>query len=186
VEDGFLDGLDLSFRPGLNTLIGARGTGKTSIIELIRFCFGIPGYTAESTRKSKEHALSILGNGQVTLTVNDGVRSLSMSRAADGVSKSQARLQAPIVFFPKPKLKASDLSQEDASASSMHSSLRTTTKNKMQFQRTFGPSPHKCHLCVEKLMICKAHSFNCRSFERAWSSCAQQRKISVRSPPMLP
>jgi recombinational DNA repair ATPase RecF len=35
VEDGFLDGLDLRFSDGLNVLIGARGTGKTSIVELL-------------------------------------------------------------------------------------------------------------------------------------------------------
>ena len=32
VEGGFLDGLDLRFDPGLNVLIGGRGTGKSSII----------------------------------------------------------------------------------------------------------------------------------------------------------
>jgi predicted AAA+ superfamily ATPase len=33
VEEGFLDGLDIAFAPGLNVLIGPRGTGKTSVIE---------------------------------------------------------------------------------------------------------------------------------------------------------
>lgn len=112
VEDGFLDGLDLTFRPGLNTLIGARGTGKTSIIELIRFCFGIPGHTADSTRKSKEHAVSILGNGQVTLTVNDGSRSISVSRASDGSSKVTAPAFRLRSFSPKQKSKVLGLSQE--------------------------------------------------------------------------
>ena len=45
VEEGFLDGLDLELSAGLNVVIGARGTGKTSLIELIRFCLGIPGHT---------------------------------------------------------------------------------------------------------------------------------------------
>jgi predicted ATPase len=34
VEEGFLDGLDLKLIPGLNVLIGARGTGKTSLDRL--------------------------------------------------------------------------------------------------------------------------------------------------------
>ena len=42
VEEGFLDGLDLRFTKGLNVLIGPRGSGKTSVIELIRFCLGAP------------------------------------------------------------------------------------------------------------------------------------------------
>jgi len=36
VEEGFLDGLDLTFVAGLNVVIGPRGSGKTSIIELGR------------------------------------------------------------------------------------------------------------------------------------------------------
>jgi chromosome segregation ATPase len=99
VEDGFLDGLDLHFKPGLNTLIGARGTGKTSVIELIRFCFGISGHTAESTRRSREHALSILGDGQVVVTVRDGANAFSLSRAANGTSKQDSSsVRSPIIF----------------------------------------------------------------------------------------
>jgi DNA repair exonuclease SbcCD ATPase subunit len=37
---GFLTPFDLLFTPGLNCIIGARGTGKTSILELIRFAAG--------------------------------------------------------------------------------------------------------------------------------------------------
>ena len=36
IEEGFLDGLDVAFALGLNAIIGERGTGKTSLIELIR------------------------------------------------------------------------------------------------------------------------------------------------------
>lgn len=42
VEGGVLDGFDVTFSRGLNVLIGARGTGKTSSIELIRFAPGGP------------------------------------------------------------------------------------------------------------------------------------------------
>ena len=36
VIGGFLDGQTLEFSSGLNCLIGARGTGKTTALELIR------------------------------------------------------------------------------------------------------------------------------------------------------
>ena len=36
-SSGFLRGLSLPFHPGLNCLIGGRGTGKSSVIELIRY-----------------------------------------------------------------------------------------------------------------------------------------------------
>jgi AAA15 family ATPase/GTPase len=63
VEEGFLDGLDLHLDRGLNVVIGERGTGKTSLIELIRFCLDVPGYTPESSERSRDHAISVLGSG---------------------------------------------------------------------------------------------------------------------------
>lgn len=58
IEEGFLNGLDVWPLPGLAVMIGARGTGKTSLVELIRFCLDVPGYTPESNRRSRDHALS--------------------------------------------------------------------------------------------------------------------------------
>ena len=99
VEDGFLDGLDLRLKPGLNTIIGARGTGKTSIIELVRFGFGVSGHTADSAKRSQDHAMSILGEGQVVITVRDGSASFTLSRAANGTSKQErSGIRAPIIF----------------------------------------------------------------------------------------
>lgn len=54
IEEGFLDGLDINFNSGLNAIIGARGTGKTSLIEIIRFCLDVSSTTTETTRKSRE------------------------------------------------------------------------------------------------------------------------------------
>ncbi|MFV0442080.1 MAG: AAA family ATPase [Planctomycetaceae bacterium] len=48
VIGGFLDGLQVSFGDGLNTIIGARGTGKTTAVEFI-------GYALDSL-PSREHA----------------------------------------------------------------------------------------------------------------------------------
>jgi recombinational DNA repair ATPase RecF len=47
VSEGFLGGLDLHLHPGLNVLIGPRGSGKTSI-ELIRFCLATPSYSGSA------------------------------------------------------------------------------------------------------------------------------------------
>ena len=43
IEEGFLDGLDVSFVSGLNVIVGERGTGKTSLIELVRFASACRG-----------------------------------------------------------------------------------------------------------------------------------------------
>jgi DNA repair ATPase RecN len=39
IKGGFLDGIHLEFADGLNCLIGGRGTGKTTILEFIRYAF---------------------------------------------------------------------------------------------------------------------------------------------------
>jgi hypothetical protein len=99
IEEGFLDSLDIELRPGLNTIIGARGTGKTSLIELIRFALGLAGYTPESSKRSREHALSVLGTGQVTLTLTDGARTVTVSRTAqDEQPRSSGPFPSPIIF----------------------------------------------------------------------------------------
>jgi hypothetical protein len=80
-------------------LIGARGTGKTSVIELARFAFGVTGYTPELSKRSLEHAFSVLGSGQVTLTIVDGNRTITTSRTAQDESpRASAPFTPPIVF----------------------------------------------------------------------------------------
>src|SRR5208337_2518431 len=99
IEEGFLDGLDVTFVPGLDVIIGARGTGKTSLIELIRFCLGVKGYTTESARRSVDHALSVLGSGQVTVTLADAPGKTVVTRtASDASPRSAGPFNPPIIF----------------------------------------------------------------------------------------
>ncbi|WP_288944485.1 AAA family ATPase [uncultured Marinobacter sp.] len=91
--------LDISFTAGLNVIIGARGTGKTSVIELIRFCLGVQSYTSETAKRSKEHALSVLGSGQVTVTLSDGYSEIVVSRTADDEEpRFTTNYRRPIIF----------------------------------------------------------------------------------------
>jgi prefoldin subunit 5 len=99
IEEGFLNGFDLWPKPGLNVVIGARGTGKTSLIELIRFCLNVDGYTPETSRRSKEHALSVLGSGQITLTLVDGDRRIVVSRSANETApRASSPFLPPIIL----------------------------------------------------------------------------------------
>lgn len=98
VEEGFLDGLDVFFAAGLNVIIGARGTGKTSLIELIRFCLDVSG-TVEVARRSRDHALSILGSGQVTVTLNNQGERIFVSRTAgESEPRATAQYKKPMIF----------------------------------------------------------------------------------------
>ncbi len=70
VEGGFLNGVDLQFSDGLNVLIGARGSGKTSIIELLRYCLNVPAVTERAQLEAEGQALWVLGDDAcATLTI---------------------------------------------------------------------------------------------------------------------
>ena len=86
VIGGFLDGLTLDFDTGLTCIIGARGTGKSTILELIRFCLDqLPKKELSAAARKRVDSL-IAGNlngGRVELEIEnaDGVR-YYISRAA--------------------------------------------------------------------------------------------------------
>lgn len=72
-DGGILDGKTLHFSPELNTLIGIRGSGKSSILEAVRYVLDIPrGEKAQDTRYKDELIRHTLGSGgKVTLTACD-------------------------------------------------------------------------------------------------------------------
>jgi ABC-type cobalamin/Fe3+-siderophores transport system ATPase subunit/predicted nucleic acid-binding Zn-ribbon protein len=100
IEGGFLDGFDLKLKNGLNSIIGARGTGKSTFIELIRFALDIKGYTNDSTIKSLNHAVSVLKDGQVilTLTNNEDVIIITRSAESDYISGLPSNIKIPLIF----------------------------------------------------------------------------------------
>ena len=51
IEGGFLDGFDLNLKNGLNTIIGARGTGKSTLMYAMTKIFeGYSFQTADNKR----------------------------------------------------------------------------------------------------------------------------------------
>jgi hypothetical protein len=59
-EGGHLDGIAVPLNPELNALIGGKGTGKSTVIESIRFAFGLEARTPdvrEAAQKLRESAL---------------------------------------------------------------------------------------------------------------------------------
>ncbi|WP_045048077.1 AAA family ATPase [Rouxiella chamberiensis] len=100
IEGGFLDGLDVSLKHGLNTIIGARGTGKSTFIELIRYCLDVKGHTIESNNKAISHAKSVLNDGQITVTICNGSDSFSYTRTGDSepTPPIDRNLKTPLIF----------------------------------------------------------------------------------------
>ncbi|MGE5390113.1 MAG: hypothetical protein ACM3PE_03525 [Deltaproteobacteria bacterium] len=67
IEGGILDGCRADFRPGLNCIIGARGTGKSTLLKLLRFSVGsLPAAKPDRERFLRDIA-AILGSGRTSL-----------------------------------------------------------------------------------------------------------------------
>lgn len=102
IEGGTLDGFQQNLSPGLNVLIGGRGTGKSSVIELIRFCLGAPSSSDAIAKEALEHALGVLGDGKVILTLTNGSDRIEVSRiATDSDDNCPMEISPPLVFSQK-------------------------------------------------------------------------------------
>ena len=98
IEGGVLDGFSQKFDQKLNVLIGGRGTGKSSVIELLRFCLGSTSYTDAGQQEAMEHALGVLGDGRVTVTIADGRERYVVTRTAQDEDENGASPMVPFVF----------------------------------------------------------------------------------------
>jgi DNA repair exonuclease SbcCD ATPase subunit len=86
ITGGFLDGLSLDLADGLNCIIGARGTGKTTVLELVRYALDcLPDANTDPAGRKRVEALvdKNLEGGRIELTVEtkDGLTYI-VSRAA--------------------------------------------------------------------------------------------------------
>jgi len=99
IEGGVLDGFHQRFSANLNVLIGGRGTGKSSVIELIRFCLRASSYTEAGEQQATEHALGVLGDGRVTVTLTNGRARFDVVRTAQDTNPEEwAAFDPPLVF----------------------------------------------------------------------------------------
>ena len=125
---GTLDGQTIRFSPELNTLIGIRGSGKSSIMEALRFVLGMPLINEKGTDYEYKEQLTrrTLGSGgKVILDVTDcyGLqyriqRSLGGNptvliddKLQPGVSIRETVLRNPL-FFGQKELAASEEGSE--------------------------------------------------------------------------
>jgi ABC-type lipoprotein export system ATPase subunit len=90
VVGGFLDGLRLEFGPGLNCVIGGRGTGKTTVLELIRFALDALPDDPDAQKRVRALVAKNLDFGRVELGI------LTSSGMAYVVSRSKD--EEPVVL----------------------------------------------------------------------------------------
>lgn len=87
VNGGFLQGARFDFSDGLNCIIGGRGTGKTTALELMRFALSrVPDKSSDKARHSQIRDLvkHNLGHGEIKLELEtrDGTR-YTIARSVD-------------------------------------------------------------------------------------------------------
>ena len=106
VDEGFLDGLDLEFNQGLTVLIGARGAGKTSFVELVRFCLGADSFTDEAAQRGLQQALSVLDGGKVTVTLSDRHERTTVVRSASDSSPRSTSTTPDVTILAQGEIEA--------------------------------------------------------------------------------
>lgn len=111
IEGGFLNGFDLSLSSGLNVLIGARGTGKTSVVELLRYALGADSHTEEAAIRSEDHALAVLDDGVVAVSLTDGFEEIHVSRAAGEHEPSSSGPFVPPIILSQTEIETLGLSE---------------------------------------------------------------------------
>lgn len=71
-EGGFLDGVELELSEGLNCIIGGRGAGKTTVLELVRYALSQPqsqDSTTQAGKRLRELLSRNLDGGRVRLGI---------------------------------------------------------------------------------------------------------------------
>jgi len=112
IEGGILDGFEQRLSRKLNVLIGARGTGKSSVIELIRFCLGASSYTQAGEQHSTEHALGVLGDGKITVTLTNGKQRLEIARTAQDTEVAESDYFDPPFVFSQAEIESIGLQSQ--------------------------------------------------------------------------
>ena len=84
VAGGYLDGVRVDFSDHLNTVIGGRGTGKSTLLECLRFALDLPPKGKQAQKLHQEIIKENLGRsaGRVELTVVSSAQNGNPAHAA--------------------------------------------------------------------------------------------------------
>jgi ABC-type cobalamin/Fe3+-siderophores transport system ATPase subunit len=88
IKGGFHNGLDLTLGPGLNAVIGGKGTGKSTLIEILRYVLHAGEAAGQEAKGNREHNFKANAEAQVTF-VDEAGGEYEVQRTG---SKDRARL----------------------------------------------------------------------------------------------
>ena len=128
-EGGTLNGQTINFSPELNTLIGIRGSGKSSIMEVIRYVLDIPfGEQATDKKYKNELVAHTLGSGgkavitacdqygsefQIKRILNEYPECFVGGKLQPGISIRETIIKNPIYFGQKDLSSSGDGFEKD-------------------------------------------------------------------------
>ncbi|MCK5149207.1 histidinol-phosphatase [bacterium] len=109
-EGGLLDEINIGFSPELNNFIGIRGSGKSSILEILRYTLGISLGNQASDREYKNNLIEYVlkSGGKVVVTVvNEHKKEYRIEKIygqKEDIYDNNGRVDAPSVdtVFQKP------------------------------------------------------------------------------------
>src|SRR5690349_9908545 len=99
-SDGHLRDVPLELAPGLNCIIGARGTCKSTIVETIRFLFNDDEKRVEQLLDDSEKDEGLSHRGLIKATLKGGTAHLRLDDPAQGdvVIERDAGSEKPRVY----------------------------------------------------------------------------------------
>ena len=128
-EGGTLDRQTICFSPELNTLIGIRGSGKSSVLEAMRYALGIPVDENDSEKKYKRELVErTFGSGgkvmidavdchgqsyQIRRIFNDAPGVYLDDKIQAGITIRETVLNKPLYFGQKELAAAGDGAEKD-------------------------------------------------------------------------
>lgn len=87
VTGGFLSGLDVELTRGLNVIVGPRGVGKTTLLELIRHALAIPNPIAQK-RSNETRVRELLRDGEIVIDIESDRSRHRLAVDAEGRGRS--------------------------------------------------------------------------------------------------
>lgn len=102
-EGGLLDQTEINFSPELNNFIGIRGSGKSSVLEILRYTLGISLGNQASDREYKNNLIGhvLKSGGKVIVTVVDKhkkeYRIEKIYKQKEDIYDNEGRVDAPSV-----------------------------------------------------------------------------------------
>jgi PHP family Zn ribbon phosphoesterase len=97
VKGGFLNGVNIPFHEGLNCILGAKGTGKSLLVEFLRFALDQPPTNKEIKEDHDQKLTSRLQRyGEVTVTFVESGKEFTVVRQYNPAAKNPYKSHATV------------------------------------------------------------------------------------------